>query len=672
MATIKLNHSAHPFPHHISNAAALRKERVVFHLSLRGIGVSVVNRTPLEVVYISMSDIHLDFEDNKREQSFDFSIGHLQVDNQSFMTMFPVLLWTTPKQENFLSLSLVRSSDYVSVHFIKRMSLFIDNMDVSMDDSVFLNVWDFVANVAKSFDIQSSMDVVVDHLPEIILQQKFTVPTHNLKKRQIYLQELSLSGTKLLVSFINTDANADGTLGETAASRIIRTYGGLVNIERAPVNLAPLELTRQFLSRDELSDRLREHYVTGVRRGLAKILASADFLGAPMALAGHVREGMRDMVDMPRQGAARDGALGAVSGFGKGTASLAKSVGYGSFNSLSKISGTIGDGVSVLALDENYERERAKLARNRPEHFGEGLAFGARDFGLGVFRGVSGVFLEPVRGAKEDGVRGFFTGISRGITGLYVKPAVGAVDMVTRAAEGMKNTTTYWEAKRRVRLPRFIGSEGVLQVYHQHRAEGQFLLYSLNSGKYFDEHEFYKAHFTIGVKTYLIVTDLSLIQVRDGSKSFHVSLSAIEKIVIDRNVYPDGILIRFSGRQDPKKVCCVFNDQNFSQELLALLTAVLRHEVDTQTVVQGSPRSQSPVSGGRRRSSSSLGRRRSGTTTVSKSLLDQLMTSDDEGGPAYFRVMRDDDDDEGNDNEDNKAIDGKSDDQTPLLDMNKN
>ena len=49
-------------------------------------------------------------------------------------------------------------------------------------------------------------------------------------------------------------------------------------------------------------------------------------------------------------------------------------VGYGAFNSLHKITGTIGDGVSALALDENYERERAKLARQRAEHAGQGLA----------------------------------------------------------------------------------------------------------------------------------------------------------------------------------------------------------------------------------------------------------------------------------------------------------
>jgi vacuolar protein sorting-associated protein 13A/C len=296
VATIKLNESARPHSHRLSELAAQRKQKFTAHLSLRGIGVSVVNRMPLELVYVSMSDISMDYEDNMREQCFDFSIGHLQVDNQSFMTQFPVLLHTRPKREKFLSVSLKRSADYASVHYIKRLSLFVDDMDVCMDDSVFLKMWDFVANVARSLDMETSSSPDVSAAAASVgvsssLTPQFAIPTHNFKSRQIYLQELTLSGTNLLVSFINTDDTADGQLGETAVSRIIRTYGALANIERAPVKLEPLVLSLQFLGREDLMDTLKTHYVTGVRRGLAKILASADFLGAPMALAGHVREG---------------------------------------------------------------------------------------------------------------------------------------------------------------------------------------------------------------------------------------------------------------------------------------------------------------------------------------------------------------------------------------------
>ncbi len=314
VATIKLNESAQPHSHRLAEMASLRKQKFTAHLSLRGIGVSVVNRFPLELVYVSMSDISMDYEDNMREQCFDFSIGHLQVDNQSFTTQFPVLLHTRPKLEKFLSLSFKRSADYASVHYIKRMSLFVDDMDVCMDDSVFLKMWDFVANVARSLDLSDSAETGGLSVPAAAaaagvasaspsspssssgsgassFTSQFVIPTHNFKSRQIYLQELTLSGTNLLVSFINTDDTADGQLGETAVSRIIRTYGALANIERAPVKLEPLTLTLQFLGREDLMDTLKTHYVTGIRRGLTKILASADFIGAPMALAGHVREG---------------------------------------------------------------------------------------------------------------------------------------------------------------------------------------------------------------------------------------------------------------------------------------------------------------------------------------------------------------------------------------------
>jgi hypothetical protein len=59
------------------------------------------------------------------------------------------------------------------------------------------------------------------------------------------------------------------------------------------------------------------------------------------------------------------------------------------------------------------------------------------------------------------------------------KPAVGVVDLVTRSAEGLKNTTTYWEegSKKRVRLPRFIGGDGVMHVFQRHQVRF-FLFFS--------------------------------------------------------------------------------------------------------------------------------------------------------------------------------------------------
>lgn len=51
-------------------------------------------------------------------------------------------------------------------------------------------------------------------------------------------------------------------------------------------------------------------------------------------------------------------------------------------------------------------------------------------------------------------------GVGKGLVGVVVKPVAGAVDMVTKTAEGVKNTTTLLDAKTdRVRLPRCVGHD---------------------------------------------------------------------------------------------------------------------------------------------------------------------------------------------------------------------
>lgn len=147
------------------------------------------------------------------------------------------------------------------------------------------------------------------------------------------------------------------------------------------------------------------------------------------------------------------------------------------------------------------------------------------------------------------------------------------------------------------------------------KAAGQFLLYTLAGGRHFaDRREFYKAHFEIGVKTTLIVTNLSLIQCTDGKEDFSLAIGNIEKIGADSKVFADGLLVFVKEEKNPRRLNCVFNNQNFAGELLKLLTALLQHEVESIGRVEGSPRAP------RRRSLPGARRR-----------YDQFLSSDDEG-----------------------------------------
>ena len=61
-----------------------------------------------------------------------------------------------------------------------------------------------------------------------------------------------------------------------------------------------------------------------------------------------------------------------------------------------------------------------------------GFALGMMDLTGGVYRGVSGIVSQPLRGAQRDGVRGFARGVGVGVLGVVVKPVVGVVDLATR------------------------------------------------------------------------------------------------------------------------------------------------------------------------------------------------------------------------------------------------
>ncbi|KAI8724258.1 Glyco-transf-28 domain-containing protein [Fusarium sp. LHS14.1] len=57
--------------------------------------------------------------------------------------------------------------------------------------------------------------------------------------------------------------------------------------------------------------------------------------------------------------------------------------------------------------------------------FKSGARAAGREFGLGWYDGVTGLFTQPWRGAQKEGVSGFFKGVGRGVGGFIAKPCAG-------------------------------------------------------------------------------------------------------------------------------------------------------------------------------------------------------------------------------------------------------
>lgn len=73
-----------------------------FDVDFAGIGISLVNRKMVEVVYVSMDTMKFEYNDSAVAQAVNVSCGTLQIDNQLHEALYPVILQPTPiaKQSN--------------------------------------------------------------------------------------------------------------------------------------------------------------------------------------------------------------------------------------------------------------------------------------------------------------------------------------------------------------------------------------------------------------------------------------------------------------------------------------------------------------------------------------------------------------------------------------------
>ncbi len=73
---------------------------ILLDVVLEGIGISLVNRRVIEVVYLSLENLKLDYTASPVSQSVNLSCGTLQIDNQLHDATFPVVLQPTPIASN--------------------------------------------------------------------------------------------------------------------------------------------------------------------------------------------------------------------------------------------------------------------------------------------------------------------------------------------------------------------------------------------------------------------------------------------------------------------------------------------------------------------------------------------------------------------------------------------
>lgn len=74
------------------------------------------------------------------------------------------------------------------------------------------------------------------------------------------------------------------------------------------------------------------------------------------------------------------------------------------------------------------------MPREWATNFGEHMVAAGEGLSKGVYKGITGVWKDPIKGAKENGIEGFALGVGKGVAGIVYRPTRGFGSMVKQTA----------------------------------------------------------------------------------------------------------------------------------------------------------------------------------------------------------------------------------------------
>lgn len=409
-----------------------------------------------------------------------FKLSHMQIDNQTSDCLFSTLMShiiasrsllgseQTPKpffefssiiqrqanQQRFKYLSLL-----VQEFFIKIEYSFIQHL---MEFSNEASTW-YYRNYTHREMIETDLDLVLNSHKALV---ESTTKSSKIMYDLIHFSPLKLNVSFSMSSIEKDDDKEEGVSLPLGLDFILRSAGvTLTEFQDVTFRLDCFERNMVLFTQEDLMWASLDHYKRQILKQFYVIVLGLDVIGNPVSLAMDIKQGIGDLFYEPINGMIK-GPEEAVEGLAVGVASLFSHTVGGAIGALSKISGTLGEGISSLTFDDEHKRRRRQRLREQPN-----IARSGKDLVEGVFGGITGLVTQPVSGAKEDGFEGFMKGMGKGVIGVVTQPATSIVDFATGTLNAIKVCVNEPKGPKRLRPPRVIIVERPLAPYNRHDAE---------------------------------------------------------------------------------------------------------------------------------------------------------------------------------------------------------
>ena len=504
----------------IKDSDKISRDGLNLNIVMLGVGISVIDEKPSELLYISFTDLKINLEqelsndqDAKEKNTIiGVSIGYIQIDNmleKSYPIIFgPQRLFEKDKEKRTkeedweplvqIKVSISENTDE-GVIFTRynTAQLQISEMSLFVDQEIIMNIVKIVNNIISDFQDDKEKFLLIKEdageirtLGQICASYSSESPSppdsQIVGNKKVFLEFLHLAAMKIRVTLRLEKVAVDPANFLVILEVLYSVVATISNISDAPIYFKELLLQNLFSTPQNIASRLIKNYTKQGIFQFYKLLGAIDLIGNPIGLIDKLGSGVFEFFNEPRKGFLK-GPKEFAQGIGKGFKSLVTNVVAGGLNSVSRVTG------SLYSLVKNVSGE--KINENtfkKPDNIFSGTWEGVKGGVTELAKGATGIFTQPFKGAKNEGAKGFFKGLGKGLIGAITSPVTAVLKVGTSVTQGLEGTVeTIGKGQitqhDRIRFPRYFTPLSVLVPYNEALSEGKLMLDNVEEGKYSSE-----------------------------------------------------------------------------------------------------------------------------------------------------------------------------------------
>ena len=391
-----------------------------------------------EVLRFVASDLHFSHSRlDKEGAKVELTLRSLRVDNMTVQSLQEFAVAFLPRCEHAPPLQLVKKD------FPPLLKLLVEY------------------NPHASFQISSihlSIQPVTFHLEDSLLQRlKAVSNTYSIPSANIHtvVKQVKIVSSSQIPLVVLQEAKRDAH-PVCISSLIIEdmsvyvsanvTLKAYLSCRDTLFSFSRYELANVFSNWSEVSQIIAARYVSAVFMHIGWVLGSLELIGSPITFIQSINRGLSDLVRLPYEGLTRSPGLFLV-GIGQGTASFLHQFSSGALSSITHLASSIARNMERLSMDPDHMSYQDRQRREQPAtHFTQGVASGVSSFALSIMSAVAGLVDQPMqsfqRMEESDGTTStLLKGFGKGLLGVVTKPVGGAMDLVSKAGQGIMSDT---------------------------------------------------------------------------------------------------------------------------------------------------------------------------------------------------------------------------------------